>query len=376
MIIVSGLRPGLVIGLSVTPLKIQHDGSRWNSRFGSGGSSMDVGLADSHTRPRSSATSARVIPPIRNSVTSSASDASAHSRARSAAAIPTSSSFRMWSLTQSLASGLASASASNCSTWKTSTPRSRITSTNMSCSALARATQITSSNSSSSALDGVRRLCSRPGRCTITRRSLPTSEWTPSVMLITSFSWVLGLSAGLDGRPGYEFLAFAGGGLALARQLDGLVHSDERRRDEREREHDHPLPSAERHGVEQALQHAELYGGPGEDPAEDDPAQEGEHWRRPRRLALAPHDQADVDRAERDDGERHRHGGRRMRGARLVRPPLEHREGGDRDHEPGDDPSDDLRPVDDLGPGLAWWPLHNPWVGHVDDEPDDYGDDD
>src|SRR6266566_4304271 len=46
-----------------------------------------------------------------------------------------------------------------------------------------------------------------------------------------------------DGRLGYEFLAFCGGGLALARQLDGLVHPDDRRRDERQGEHDHPLPS-------------------------------------------------------------------------------------------------------------------------------------
>ena len=61
MIIVSGLRAGLVIGLSVTPSKIQHDGSRWNRKFGSGGSSiagrvgrlpdqpdvpLDVGLGD------------------------------------------------------------------------------------------------------------------------------------------------------------------------------------------------------------------------------------------------------------------------------------------------------------------------------------------
>src|SRR5262249_2048482 len=45
--------------------------------------------------------------------------------------------------------------------------------------------------------------------------------------------------------------------LALAPELDGLVHPDERRRDEREREHDHPLPPAERGGVEQALEHAE-----------------------------------------------------------------------------------------------------------------------
>src|SRR5215470_18125668 len=284
MIIVSGLRAGLVMGLSVTPLKIQHEGSRWKSRFGSGGSSMDVGSADSHTRPKSSETSARVIPPIRNSATSSASDAWAHSRARSAAAIPTSSSLRMCSATQSLTPGWSSASVSSRSVRNTSMPRSRITSRNMSCSALALATQITSSNRSSSALDGVSRLCSRPGRCTMTRRSLPTSECTPNVMLITSCLGVLGLNAGLDGRLGYGFLAFCGGGLALARQLDGLVHPNDRRRDEREQEHDHPLPPAERHGVEQALKGAELHCGPGEDPAEDDPAQVGEHRRRPRRL--------------------------------------------------------------------------------------------
>ena len=192
MIIVSGLRAGLVIGLSVTPLKIQHDGSRWNNRFGSGGSSMDVGSADSQTSPTSWRTSALVIPPIRNSAT-----VAGIRRARPtpgparAAAIPTSRSLRMWSQTQSLTPGSASASASSCSVRNTSTPRSRITSANMSCSALARATHSTSSNSSSSALDGVRRLCSRPGRCTITRRSRPTSECTPSVMLITSYLEVL-----------------------------------------------------------------------------------------------------------------------------------------------------------------------------------------
>ncbi len=68
-------------------------------------------------------------------------------------------------------------------------PRSRIASTNMSCSALALATQITSSNSSSSAFDGVRRLCSRPGRCVMTLRSLPTSEYTPSGISGHLVSW-------------------------------------------------------------------------------------------------------------------------------------------------------------------------------------------
>src|SRR6516164_5232465 len=50
MIMVSGIRAGLVIGLMVTPPKIQHEQSRWNKKFGSGGSSMLVGSADSHTR--------------------------------------------------------------------------------------------------------------------------------------------------------------------------------------------------------------------------------------------------------------------------------------------------------------------------------------
>ena len=69
MIIVSGLRAGFVIGLIVTPSKIQHDGSRWNKKFGSGGSNMLVGSADSHTSPTSCSTSALVMPPIRNSAT-------------------------------------------------------------------------------------------------------------------------------------------------------------------------------------------------------------------------------------------------------------------------------------------------------------------
>ena len=42
MIMVSGLRAGLVIGLIVTPPKIQQDGSRWNRKFGSGGGSSSM----------------------------------------------------------------------------------------------------------------------------------------------------------------------------------------------------------------------------------------------------------------------------------------------------------------------------------------------
>ena len=128
-----------------------------------------------------------MIPPIKNSATTAGSADPAHSTARCAAVIPTSRSFRMCRPTQSRASGLASACASRSPASNTSTPRSRIASQNMSCSALARATHSTSSNSSSPALDGVSRVCSRPGRCTITWRSLPTSEFTPNDMLITSF---------------------------------------------------------------------------------------------------------------------------------------------------------------------------------------------
>ena len=127
-----------------------------------------------------------MIPPIRNSATTAGSADPAHSAARCAAVMPTSRSFRMCRHTQSLASGLASAWASRSSASNTSTPRSRIASQNMSCSALARATHSTSSKSSSSALDGVSRVCSSPGRCTITWRSLPTSDSTANGMSITS----------------------------------------------------------------------------------------------------------------------------------------------------------------------------------------------
>ena len=38
------MRAGFVMGFNVTPSKIQHDGSRWNRKFGSGGSSMLGGI--------------------------------------------------------------------------------------------------------------------------------------------------------------------------------------------------------------------------------------------------------------------------------------------------------------------------------------------
>ena len=60
---------------------------------------------------------------------------------------------------------------------------SRSASANASCSACARLTQSMSSNSSSAALSGVRRLSSRPGRCRMTWRRRPTSESTWNMAL-------------------------------------------------------------------------------------------------------------------------------------------------------------------------------------------------
>ena len=82
---------------------------------------MLVGSADSHTSPTFRATSALVIPPIRNSATSAASAVPAHWRARVAAVMPTSRSPRTCPHTHSRASGTASASASMCSASNTST---------------------------------------------------------------------------------------------------------------------------------------------------------------------------------------------------------------------------------------------------------------
>src|SRR3974390_172127 len=75
MIIVSGWRAGLVIGVIVPPPKIQHEQSRWNKKFGSGGSNMLVGSPISHISPASRCTSALVIPPIKNSATCTGSAA-------------------------------------------------------------------------------------------------------------------------------------------------------------------------------------------------------------------------------------------------------------------------------------------------------------
>ena len=127
------------------------------------------------------------MPPIRKSATSAASAVSTHSRGRrrggdaDLALVEDVLADPVLGLGLERAPRRAAASA-----WNTSTPRSRITSQNASCSAFARLTHSTSSNSSSSAFDGVSRVCSRPGRWTMTLRSLPTSEWTPNAIIASS----------------------------------------------------------------------------------------------------------------------------------------------------------------------------------------------
>src|SRR6476660_10401044 len=64
----------------------------------------------------------------------------------------------------------------------TSTPRSRILSIKSKWSRFAFCTHNTSSKSRSSQLVGVNRSCASPGAPTRTFRSVPTSEWTPSVV--------------------------------------------------------------------------------------------------------------------------------------------------------------------------------------------------
>ena len=83
-----------------------------------------------------------------------------------------------------LPSGTATVSASRLCISTTSTPRSRILVTKSKWSRLAFSTHSTSSNSSWSQLEGVRRWCARPGAQTMTLRNWPTSEWTPN---LTSF---------------------------------------------------------------------------------------------------------------------------------------------------------------------------------------------
>src|SRR4051794_18050582 len=76
-------------------------------------------------------------------------------------------------------------------------------STNASNSWRARRTQITSSNSSSWQFVGDRRSCARSGRWTMTLRSVPTSEATPSAGVVDGVATGVLLSA-QDGRTADE----------------------------------------------------------------------------------------------------------------------------------------------------------------------------
>ncbi len=188
-------RAGQYIGLIDTPPYIQHDESRVNSVLGSGGStnmlvsSMAAAMTERvRSPPMSRPDSATVRPPIR--CVASCSGAIAHStdRTSSTSERPTVNSEAATSTSRRRPSSLA-ARASPSRSWSrnTSTSRSRILATNWSCSYCARSTHSTSSNSRSSWLDGVNRCRLSSGRCTITFRSRPTSEWTPNVVISPPF---------------------------------------------------------------------------------------------------------------------------------------------------------------------------------------------
>ena len=121
------------------------------------------------------------MPPMMKLDTSRAPALSAHARPLLARYCPTWRSWRTWSSSHVLPAGTSSVSSRRSSASKTSTPRSLRTCTNAACSTLALRTQMTSSKSRSSAFSGVSRRCSRPGRWTMTLRSLPTSESTLNV---------------------------------------------------------------------------------------------------------------------------------------------------------------------------------------------------
>ena len=94
-------------------------------------------------------------------------------------------------------------------------------------------------------------------------------------------------------------------------------------------------------------------------------------------LALAAHDEADVDRAERDDGEGHRHRHRRVGGARLVGTPRQHRQRQAGDDEAADQPSArSAARVTILVPGLRGGRCMTPGSGTSTMNPIDHGDDD
>ena len=138
--------------------------------------------------------SASVTPPVRRVASSSAGISVIHAVSSPAKIVVTSSGRSLRSSTHSRAARSASVSASRSWNSSTSTPRSRIRSTNASCSWRARRVQMTSSNSSSWQLVGERRSCARSGRCTITLRSVPTSEATPRSVVVEGVATVISFS--------------------------------------------------------------------------------------------------------------------------------------------------------------------------------------
>ena len=141
------------------------------------------------------------MPPTSASTSSGTGSSSKAARRWSVASGPYSFSSKTRSRTSVRASGICRLSASRSPKRCTSTPRSRSTSANPSCSARARRTHSTSSKSKASLFEGVSRFSSRSGRCRMTRRSRPASEstWNP-----IHPSWPLGRprggSRGMSGR--------------------------------------------------------------------------------------------------------------------------------------------------------------------------------
>src|SRR5207247_2424484 len=136
------------------------------------------------------------------------------------------------------ASGSSSVVVSRSWNSSTSTPYSRIRSTNASNSCRARRTQITSSNSSSWQFDGDSRSCARSGRCTITVWSFPTSECAPrtAVSVIVLMRPLLSRSTrgGSDADEGAD--DDEDGGQVRPDELEIAVVADLRKR---EAAHDH-----------------------------------------------------------------------------------------------------------------------------------------
>src|SRR6476469_2589357 len=138
--------------------------------------------------PRSSPDSATVRPPTRCRASVAGGIAASTERTSSTSEIPTVNSDAASSISLRRPSSLAAmASPSRPRRRNTSTPRSRIFATNWSCSYCARSTHSTSSNSRSSWFDGVNRCRLSSGRCTITFRRRPTSEWTPNAVMSPPF---------------------------------------------------------------------------------------------------------------------------------------------------------------------------------------------